>query len=216
MFGHKFFRYWPLALLILLGSQSASADPITYTFQGTASGTLGSTSFTNSPFTITVTANTNSISEFTMTCTPSPCTVLDVPAMTATITVDGLTTSITSPIGVFDNQTVDVFGLSRISGSGSGGIGMDLLDLTNAMFASYNLSSPLGTVGPFNPGTLTEFSCSSGCVTTGLGDLSFTSASGVTFTDPISTPEPSGLLLLGTGLLAVLGIFRSTRAGFRA
>ena len=205
-------RYLPLALLLLLGAQSASADPVTYTFEGYASGSIGSTSFTHSLFTITLTADTASITQFSMSCSPSPCTVYDVPAATATISVDGLTTNITSPIGVFDNQTVDVLGLSRITGGGSGGISMDLMDMPSPTFATYNLSSPLAPVGPLNIGTLNEFSCSAGCVTTGLGTLTLNSASQVTFTDPIATPEPASVLLLGAGVLAVLGIRRRTRS----
>ncbi len=216
MVRHSLLRFLPLAFLLLLGAQGARADSVSYVFQGYASGTLGSTSFTHSSFTITLTANTSNISQFTMTCSPSPCTLLDVTAATATVTVDGMTTTITSPIGVFDNQTVDVLGLSRVTGSGSGGIGLDLLDLTNSAFAGYNLSVPMGPVGPINLGGLPEFSCSSGCVTTGLGDLTFTSASQVTFTDPISTPEPASLLLLGTGALALIGLRRRSRAKIRA
>lgn len=215
MVRRSLIRYLPLSFLLLLAAQAASADTITYTFQGYATGSIGSTSFTDSAFTITLTANTASISQFTMTCTPSPCTIDDVPATTATITIDGLTTEITSPIGIFDNQTVDVLGLSRITGSGSGGIGMDLLDLTSSSFAGYNLATPLAPVGPVNLGGLSEFNCSSGCVTTGLGNLSLSSASQVTFTPPIATPEPSSLLLLGTGLLLVVGTRRRMRAKIR-
>jgi len=85
---------------------------------------------------------------------------------------------------------------------------MDLLDLTSSTFGSYNLSSPFAPVGPLGVGSLPEFNCSDGCVTTGLGNLTMTSASQVTFSDPISTPEPTSLLLLGTGLLIVAGFRR--------
>lgn len=211
-----FLRHIPLALLLLFAAQRASADTVTYTFQGYATGSVGATSFTNSAFTITLTADSGNISEFAMSCSPSNCTVFDVQAATAALTVDGMTTAITSPIGVFDNQTVDVLGLSRITGPGPGGIGMDLLDLTDPAFATYNLATPLAPVGPFNLGGLGEFSCASGCVLTSVGNVSMSSASGVTFTDPISTPEPASLLLLGTGALAVLALRRSVRARTRS
>ena len=216
MFNRAIFRCWPIAILLLLGTQSASADTIVFTFQGNATGSIGNTSFTDSAFTITLTANTSSISQFTVPCAPSPCTILDVPATTASISVDGLASAITSPIGVFDNQTVAVLGLSRITGGGISGLGMDLMDLSNPIFASYNLSTPLGAVGPFTFDSMGEFSCSSGCVITSIGNVSMTSASDVTFSDPISTPEPASAVLLGTGVLLVAGIRRKARAKSRA
>ena len=205
--------YLSLALVLLLGAQAASADTITYTFQGNATGSVGSTSFTNSAFTITLTANTSSISEFTAWSS----TIFDVPATTATLSVDGLNTSITSAIGVFDNQTSEVFGLSRITGPGIGGLGVDLLDMTNPMFATYNLGTPLSTVGPFNMNNMGSFSCSSGCVISVLGNVTMTSASDVSTGDPpVNTPEPASILLLGAGLLAVAGIRRRTRNNLSA
>jgi hypothetical protein len=216
MWRRIFCRYLLPALLLLLGAQTAGADAIVYTFQGVGTGSIGNTPFTRSPFTITLTADTNSISQFALPCTPAPCTVLDVPATAATISVDGLTAAITSPIGVFDNQTIAALGLSRITGLGSGGIGSDLMDLSNAAFSGYGLTGPFGPVGPVNLGGLSEFSCSAGCVTTELGNLTLTSASQVTFTDPISTPEPASVLLLGSGLLIIAGIRRRALARIHA
>jgi len=201
-----------LAFLALLAAPGAMADTITYTFQGNASGSLGGTSFSNAQFTIILTADSDAISQFTMGCGATPCTILDVQAATASFTVHGQTTAITSPIGVFDNQTVDVLGLARITGPGAGGIGMDLLDLTDPAFGTYNLSSELAVMGPFNLGTLNEFSCATGCVITSIGNLTMTTASDVTFSDPVSTPEPSSLLLLACGGLALVGLHRRARA----
>ena len=212
-------RFLPLALLLLLGGRSAAADTIEYTFQGYASGSIGSTNFTNSLFTITLTANSGSVNEFSMPCSPSACTVYDVvvQATSATVNVDGLTTNITSPIGVFDNQSVDVLGLARISGPGMSGVGMDLIDITDPAFATYALSGSIPPVGPADLGALSEFNCSAGCVTTPLGNLTLTNASQVMFTDPISTPEPAslGLLLLGFGLLAITSMRSRTRNRLR-
>jgi PEP-CTERM motif-containing protein len=204
-------RLLPLALLLLLGAQAASADTLTFTFQGLGTGSIGTTSFTNSAFTITLTTDTTAISEFTLACSPTPCTIFDVPATTATISADGMTTAITSPIGVFDNQTLDVLGLSRITGGGPSGISLDLMDLSNPAFGTYDLSVPLATVGPFNLSTMGEFSCSSGCVLSTVGDMSMTSASDV-YVTAVAVPEPASVLLLGSGLLLIAGIRRKARS----
>jgi len=205
-----------LAILLILFSPTAKADTITYVWQGTATGSIGGTSFQDAGFTITLTADSSSISQFTLGCSPSACTIFDVAASTATITVDGVTSNITSAIGVFDNQTMSVLGLGRITGPGPGGIGGDLLDMTNPAFSTYNLSGALNAVGPISMGTLSEFSCSAGCVITGIGNLTMTSADGVTYSDPVNTPEPSTLLLLASGGLAIFGLRRRAHARARA
>lgn len=204
-----------VAFLVLLGTGRASADTIIFTFQGNASGSMGGTSFTNSTFDITLTTNTNNISEFTVPC-GSPCTVYDVPATSATISVDGMSSAITSSIGVFDNQTMSILGLSRITGPGISGIGLDLMDLTDPAFNTYNLSTPLGTIGPFSFSDMSEFSCSSGCVITALGNVSMISATDITVSDPVATPEPATGLLLNSGVLLVAGFRRRLLARLRA
>jgi hypothetical protein len=65
-------------------------------------------------------------------------------------------------------------------------------------------------------GSLGEFSCAAGCVISSVGDVSMSSASGVTFSNPVSTPEPASLLLVGTGALAVAGLRFRARARTRA
>lgn len=205
-----------LAILLVLCAPAAKADTISYVWQGTASGSIGGNSFQNSEFTITLTADSNSISQFTLGCSPTACSIYDVAASTATITVDGVTSDITSAIGVFDNQTMSVFGLGRITGPGPAGIGGDLLDMSDPAFASYNLTGAISAVGPISMGTLSEFSCSAGCVITGVGNLTMSSATGVTFSDPVNTPEPSSLLLLASGGLALVCLRRKALANSRA
>ena len=48
-------------LLAALVTTSLSAAPLTITFTGTATGTVGTTAFTNQPFTITFNSDTTSV-----------------------------------------------------------------------------------------------------------------------------------------------------------
>ena len=198
-----------VAVLLLLGGQVAKANSITYTFQGFGTGSLGTTSFTNSFFRIKLTADTSSIMQFTIPiCKPSACTIFTVQATSAAISVAGLMAAITSPVGIFDNQTFMGLGLGRRSASGPGGGGPDFLDIGSSVFANYNLAHGLGPIGPFTGGVF-QFKCSFGCVTTGLGNLSMSNASGVTFA---ASPEPASMLLFGSGALFVAGIRRRKSA----
>ncbi len=197
-----------LAFVLGVSAQGAKADGIVYTFQGNATGTLGTTSFTNSPFTITLFGNTNSIVTFTQFCLPTDCTVLSNQATSATVSVGGLNANITSPVGVFDNQTFTTLGFTRIP---AGVVNADIMNLQdppfNAAFATYNLATALGPIGPFTFSPA-QFNCTYGCVNTNLGDLAFTDVSDVTFTATLLVPEPASLLLFGTGALFLVGKLR--------
>src|SRR5712692_525620 len=164
-----------LGFLLLLAGQPAKAQ-IIYTFVDTGTGTIGSTPFTNSPFTITLVGNPNSITLNTPPCATlsGTCTVFDLVASSATFTVDGMNGAFTGTVGIFDNQTFSALGFERNPPAGA-----DIMDLGNSAFATYDLSTAIGPIGPFSFSPA-QFNCTFGCVGTTLGDLSMSAVSDVT------------------------------------
>ncbi len=168
-------------LSLLLGSCGAISDPITYTFAGTGSGTLGGVDFTDAAFRIVVVADTHGIAHTTTSCAVpgGVCNVYQVRAISASFVLSdsGQIAGFTSPVGVFVNQTFTALGFQRMDVTKA-----DMLDLPpDAAFATYDLSTALGPLGPYsvNPG---QFNCNFGCVSTAAGDLSMTTVSNLTFT----------------------------------
>src|ERR1700674_1719277 len=85
---------------LFIGASFASAQAIRFTESVTASGSLGSTSFTNSLITLTATGNTSNVTHPSLT-DPGFSELL-VPA--ASISIAGLgTANLTSSVGVFAN-----------------------------------------------------------------------------------------------------------------
>jgi hypothetical protein len=182
---------WMLSVLVLLsgGVGQAKADLITYTFSGTASGKLGTNTFSNASFTITSVADTSQITNSSG--------IFIVPDMAATVFVSGLgTATFTIPTTNVDNQPLARVGFSAPNQ------GLAILFEDNSAFSTYDLSTAIGPLtGPplFN---------SSSLFGTTAGDFSFTSVGTVTFqasTQAVPVPEPSTLTLLGVGTLGVLG-----------
>jgi hypothetical protein len=190
-FGIKLFGLATLALL-LGGAGRAVAMPIVYTDQATASGTLGSTPFTNALVTVTFTGDTNTVTG-------------GVPFFTNTVgvaqvTVAGIgTATFTNPMETFDNQTQQFAGIADISGSP-----VSVLDTQNAAFATYDLKSFIGPfTGPvfFNAGH--TFPTTAGGFT--LQSV-LNNTSTFTATAPAAAvPEPTSLALFGVGALGLAG-----------
>jgi hypothetical protein len=189
-------RFAVLAVVACLGGSALSgtgrADLITYTEQATASGSLGSTSFTNALVTLTFTGDTANVTQ------PRP-GIFANSTGTATVTVAGLgTATFTDAIEVFDVQRLSAAGFAD---SSAGGI--DVLFSFNSVFASYDLTTPIGPAsGSSSTSTGQPFG-------TDLGPLVFSSVAGTsTFTATTSTtatPEPASLTLLGVGAVGLLG-----------
>jgi len=179
-----------LASLFLLGV--CSAGTITITETGTATGTLGSNSFTNSQITVIFTGNTANTS-----CGFDACVNF---GGTLTINVASLsqTVSLTDQPGAYSDFSPAEGGL------GDENLDSSILATQKAAFAAYNLASSLGPVtGPYFSNLNLAFP------TTG-GNLTLTSAgANSTFTAtvaPATTPEPAPIVLVVVGLAALAGL----------
>jgi hypothetical protein len=144
-------------LLLCLAAPSAFAAPITYTFSGPVTGTLGVTAFTNAQITIVATGDTS-----TADCgAPIFCNTLT----TVTFTINGVGSgTVTDGLSIFDNTSLTgAIGLERTTG----GL-VDWIDFDATQFQTFNLATSLGpiTVAPRTP---------QGAVATTAGSLNLTS-----------------------------------------
>jgi len=186
---------------VLCVSVVVAADPITYTFAGTATGIAGTQAFTLTPFVIVVSSDTSTI---TQSAGPG---IFTTGLSAATIDIMGVGSgTFTTPKLVFDNQNLGLLGLSdQTSG--------DLLDLSNAGFSTYDLSTSYGPVTDPAP-TTPEFQN----IASSLGPISFDTAINTTFTASKTSgggvPEASSVVLLGSmclGGVSALYVLRRLR-----
>jgi hypothetical protein len=199
-----------LMLPMLLGTTVIYAGgPITYTFTQTATGTVGSTPFTNATLTITVVGNTSGV---VYAGGPSSNYNFAYSANVATVSISGVGSgTLTNAGAVEDNQAV--FGGSAGLFDSGGGMQFTVEDalIGGSALATYALATTIGPLGP--QATVSPW----GPIPTSLGTLTVTSASNLTFQATASSTVPTlshwGMLLLA-GLLvgaAALELRRSTR-----
>lgn len=191
-----------LGLCAILTAASAGASTITYTFQGTASGTAGTTSFSNETFTITFTNDTSNVVDPSC-CSGDISSGSDTPA---SVFIDTLGTGMfldTQAVFVNPSPAEQNIGIWHYNEP-------DWLDLVTPVAETYDLKSSVGPVTPAAAFTNVQMSGTS--MASSFGNLSFTSVSGVTFTANLQSsavPEPSSLALLCAGLgLIAAGIRR--------
>jgi hypothetical protein len=183
----------------------AVCSPIVYSFTGSASGTLGTTAFSNASFTVTSAGDTSLV-------TLAPGSIYQVQVSSSMITIAGLpSATFLGPTYWGDPQGSGdiIFGNSPIT------IGTGLLGITRLMVGleTYNLESSFGPV--FSP---VDFESSIFMnfqnIATSQGGLTLV-ASNETFTATAAatpTPEPLSLLLLGVGLV-LLPVARKVSTG---
>jgi uncharacterized protein (TIGR03437 family) len=159
---------WMLGLIVSAATALAGQTGV-FTFSGTATGTIGGTSFTNATLTVTGSGDVGTVS-----CTNGTC-VLNLPFGVTSFTIGGVgsgTFNFTSYF--FDNHSGGTLGF---------GVGGDLIQITNdsigkTVFTTYDLQSTIGPLGPEaeNP----SVSDWVGMPTT-LGSFTVTSFTNVTF-----------------------------------
>ena len=188
---------------LLIGASLAAASPITFTETVIASGSLGSSSFTNSLVTLTATGDTSNVFAkgpgwFWLEGVPISISVASL-GTTASLTDVGVVGSCqpnscpssSSALGAFGDVTQD----------------RDILDTLSSAFNNYSLTTSIGPVtgtNLINPST--DFNTSKGVFEiTSAGNPTFTAAVGS------ATPEPSAVALFGLGLGAGLAFLKSRR-----
>jgi PEP-CTERM motif len=175
----------------------------TYTFTGTASGTIGGTAFSDATLTVTATGDISSV-DFT-----SPTYFLYLPGGSSTFTISGIGSgTFTDETDVFDNTT-------GLAGFGDQGATMccDIIQMYDGLigstdFTSYNLQSSIGPLGPeaSDPSTGDWVG-----LNTSLGSFTVSSYDGVVFQATVTpVPEPNAFPLLGVGLFGTM-IFMARR-----
>jgi hypothetical protein len=186
--------------LLLVGlAQPGSAQTLKYVFTGTASGTVGDTSFTNAPLTVSTIGDTSTV-VFT-----APIYRLNVPPGGASFSIGGVGSgTFTDATYVFDNQTA--FGGSVGFGDPSLPLGSccDIIqihdaDFNSTVFASYDLKSPIGPLGFVTDPSFGDWVN----VPTSLGPMTVTSFTNVSFAASFVTAQqaitPGGPAITFTG-----------------
>jgi hypothetical protein len=199
-----------LGVLTLFSAGWAGAATITYTFSGDATGTAGYTSFSNEPFTISLTTDTSDIGS--VTCCSSD---LSTPASIAsTVTIQGVGTGcFIDTDSVFVNPSEETIGIWHYNEP-------DWLDIVTSAALTYNLQTSIGPITP--SAVFGNVQMKGGYMQSSLGSLAFSSVSDVTFSAAVANPqgtpgadpapEPSTLALMGTGFVALAWRMRKRRA----
>ena len=165
---------------------AALANTITYTESGVGTGSLGETSFTDAPFTITLVADPAHV-------VTGPGGVLANPSGTATLSINGSpVATFTEQLAAFDAQADQTAGLGSVPQM------ISVLGTTDPVFGTYGLTTSIGPIAntsSFNVGA--SFATDQGAfVLNSVGNATFTA---------LATPEPASLAMWALAAVALAG-----------
>jgi hypothetical protein len=183
------------ACAIPLHAGGANAAAITYTFTGTATGSIGGDGFTDESFAITLVGDTDNVT--------SSGGEFFSPATGASFTVGSTSGALTFNEAILNTDPMN----PRVAFGQANSMGFVAEALQNGSFASYNLK----TAFPLTPGT-PEFIPQ--VFDTSVGFLEFDSASSASFEATGGVPEPStwAMMLAGFAGLGFLGYRQTAKA----
>jgi hypothetical protein len=198
----KIMRFVCGVLTLLVFTRVADAGLITYTETATASGKLGSDSFSSALITFSGTGDTSGITQ-----PIGGLYVLDLQSLNVSVAGVGSATLtdliVVQDDAIFPGQDNAGF-FDATLGPGPGQAAL-VLSTLNSVFATYKLATPIGPVDG-----AVDFVSGAYKTTAGLLVLDSVAAGSTQFSAASAVPEPSSLGMLGLGL-AVLASATATR-----
>jgi len=186
-----------VASVVFLQMSIAAAGPITYLFDGTASGTLGGQTFSDASLRVTAVADTANV--------PAPVgaesTISFNPASVA-IDISAVGTMAVSNAYVFDAQALTGVGFGVVS---------DDIQIHDPSFATYNMKSAIGPIFEAADPSTADWTN----MPTSIGDLTVTSFTNVTFTATLGGSNPSGVPAPSAAGLSLVGLAVSLIVAYR-